>query len=650
MIAGIETSALGNRFTGTSRYITCLLEQIQSLDDEVKTFSAFDDKTKFHLKKKGLQKFYYRNFILKKQMAEHKVDYTFFPDYFMPDNFTIPSVIIIHDLSFISHPQFYTKSFSAFYKYQLKRTLKNNPLILTISENSRNAINKYLGIKKEEIHLLQAYTALNEKAIYNNKNGNFLLYVGHIEPRKNLRFLISNFLRWKELNRSDLKLKLTGELWIKTSETTKLLNAFYDHPDIEFTGYVEETELSRLYKNATGFVHTSFVEGFCMPVLEAMHYKLPIICSSNTGAEEISSPYSFAINPYDDKSLIRGFDKLRDIIRAKGKADYDIKYSPQLMKDQLFKITDILKSKIKKKISVAIQPAVTKEEAIEKTLLYSNLFNSGIAKSILHKSILDAEISKEELENLLLKLFIENRVYFKDDIVYLNYTSSFYKKPSAKIAASKNKRVIKLLNLIPFVSSISFSGGTVHYGFEDHNDIDLFIIVKSNALYIVYAFIHFIALMFNVRKEFCANYLIDEREMEIKYSRDIYTANQIISLRSFKNENSLNWFFQNNDWIKYFYPNFSWSVSKEEYKLRKNLFLFPFNKLLKTFYRTLYRKPLNENQNGSSIKLEEFCIKLHTNDNREKIIREFFNAWEKYKTNKVEYSFAEHFQKKAAVQ
>jgi glycosyltransferase involved in cell wall biosynthesis len=104
--------------------------------------------------------------------------------------------------------------------------------------------------------------------------------------------------------------------------------------DIEFCGYVSENELSTLYSNASAFVHTSIVEGFGFPVLEAMHFGLPILCSAGTGTEEISKPYSITVDPFDGLSLMKGFNLL--VTAEKHcKEDYSIKYSPRLMCEQL---------------------------------------------------------------------------------------------------------------------------------------------------------------------------------------------------------------------------------------------------------------------------------------------------------------------------
>ncbi len=224
MIIGIDASASGLKSTGIGRYITCLLEQLKNSDNEIKIFQSSDNYEKHLIEKikrsslnkkyQGLKRHYYRIFSLTHEMVKSKVDCGIFPNYFISNNFNKPSTIVIHDLSFITHPQFYSKKFVIYYKYLLKQTLKQNPLILTVSEHTKENICKYLNIKKENILLLQAYSNIVKISSYNKEQAPadtpYFLYVGHIEPRKNLLFLVANFLRWKN------KIKLITEVTQKS--------------------------------------------------------------------------------------------------------------------------------------------------------------------------------------------------------------------------------------------------------------------------------------------------------------------------------------------------------------------------------------------------------------------------------------------------
>ena len=121
---------------------------------------------------------------------------------------------------------------------------------------------------------------------------------------------------------------------------------YADHEDVEFLGYVSEDELHKLYSGASAFVHASFVEGFGFPVLEAMHYGLPILCSTGSGTEEISNAYSVFFNPKDANDIKKGFDSLMQKL-DKQIVGYNIKYSPELMQHQLNELLTIIERRIK---------------------------------------------------------------------------------------------------------------------------------------------------------------------------------------------------------------------------------------------------------------------------------------------------------------
>jgi glycosyltransferase involved in cell wall biosynthesis len=648
MRIGIETSALSNKFTGTSRYINCLLEQLKSTEHELVTFSPKRQNygkgylnPLFNMSKGGIQRHLYRHLFLAEEMENERIDCGIFPNYFMPVQFNKPSIIIIHDLSFITHPQFYSKLFVYYYNKQMKETLKQNPVIVTVSENSKEQIHKHLGIKKENIFLIQAFTNFNKfstESGITNASTPYLLYVGHVEPRKNLHFLIENFLVWKKDRNIDIRLIIAGEIWIKSSSVNRLLNKYMNHPDVTFTGYVEEDELHKLYSNAAGFVHTSFVEGFGFPVLEAMNYELPIICSQGTATEEISSPGSITINPDSNSSLIKGLDQIYSNYLLGNGTKYKINYSAGLMSSQLNTVLNMIADKSSNHFYPSEPVTINTEEAVEKTLLYASLFNSGIRKDKLFNSIFDIKTTEKMMETALNNLFKGNKISIWDNTFYLNDNKkNFYLIKNTNGKLKKSLMFLNILKKFPLVSVISFSGGTAHYGIEQHDDIDLFIICKPHCLYLVYAVIHIFSYIFGLRDTICANYLIDENNLEIKSPRDFYTAHQIISLVPYKNKSGFNKFLENNKWINNFFPNFE--IDKYPYKNASKWYAV-FSQLnipIMLFYRNLYKKKIS-GDSSESLRLDPGSLRLHTNDHRERITSLFESEWKIYRDNKLNSS------------
>ena len=634
MIIGIEASSLADKNTGTGRYLSCILEQLKKTSDRVMIFNSPDGSDRKDPKSR-IKKIWYRNYSVRKDIGRTGPDCIIFPDYYMPAGIDIQSAVIIHDLSFISHPQFYPKYFTAYYNYQIKRTLNQNPVIVTVSEHSRRNIVKYLGINEKNILIVQGYSKLHLNNNVNSateKNGSpYLLYVGHIEPRKNLNFMVEGFLNWKKKTRSEFKLKIIGELWIRSKSTSALLDNYRSHPDVEFTGYVGDEDLTDAYSNASGFIHTSFEEGFGFPVLEAMHYRLPILCSGNTATGEISGPLSVKIDPSNDASYFEGLERLNELINRKKFINYDILYSPGQTAMQLEILLDRLGNRYS--LPVNIPDAKTKTEALEKTLLYARMFNCGIKSDLLHRQIFDIKMSKAELKETVNESIRIGLAFKKGDHIFINYSwnKSFYANKN-KIIGKKAGNLLRFLGKLPLTSMIAFSGGTNHYGIHNHDDIDIFIITKPNSVYIVYLIIHVFTYLIRSRKELCANYLIDENNLKILYQHDFYTAHQIISLRPFRNPQMLIKFWHENAWVKKFFPNFECSEPNGNFQASNFTLLKPVNLFLMKIYKRLYKAKINISKESGSLILEPDCLKLHTNDHRknitirfEKILGEYFN-------------------------
>jgi len=274
------------------------------------------------------------------------------------------------------------------------------------------------------------------------------------------------------------------------------------------------------------------------------------------------------------------------------------------------------------------------EEAVEKTLLYYKLFNSGISENLLHSFLLDCKVSRDELDDVVKSLLDKKTVGISDGIVYLNKKiESFYKPKPLINNVRPTKKLLRLLRRMPFISAIAFSGGTANYGLENHDDIDLFIITKPFTVYIVYFLIHVASLLLKSRKILCINYLVDETALQIRIQRDLFTANQIIALKPFKNESFLHYFLNNNNWIVGHYPNYS--IPETNHTGSSGIYsaFRPLNYLIRLLYRFRYKQYLLRLEEGSVI-LSESIIKLHTTDYRSKIIREFHKQWNRYTSEK----------------
>ncbi len=124
----------------------------------------------------------------------------------------------------------------------------------------------------------------------------YILFVGNIEKRKNLKLLLDAFYILKE-NKSELNLKIVGKLGYQGQEILTLISNHKYKQFIETTGYVSNIDLLSLYENSRVFVYPSIYEGFGIPVLEAMMRKIPVVAVNKSAISELATGASLLVDP-----------------------------------------------------------------------------------------------------------------------------------------------------------------------------------------------------------------------------------------------------------------------------------------------------------------------------------------------------------------
>jgi len=216
-------------------------------------------------------------------------------------------VTIIHDLTPILFPKLHRINSVIVHKLAMKSVIKNASLLLTPSQNTKHDILRlYRTNAKIEVTHEGIPTPNFEAPEPKNTNlpqvtTPYILYLGTIEPRKNLDLLVDAFLELKESHLLPHSLVLAGGLGWKIKP---LLNRLKNHQkDIILTGYISEEQKASLYKHADMFVYPSLYEGFGLPPLEAMSYYIPVICSTGGSLKEIFEKYALMFEPRDKETL-----------------------------------------------------------------------------------------------------------------------------------------------------------------------------------------------------------------------------------------------------------------------------------------------------------------------------------------------------------
>lgn len=246
------------------------------------------------------------------------------PNY-IPRAFKGKTVNTIHDMSHILFPQYHP--YKRIMKFKIySKSLQRSDKIITVSMNSRSEILDLLKVPEHKVRVTyegasEAYRPLivpNEKSnmirsLYKIR-GHFLLYVGTIEPRKNLLRLIEAFnLAIKQLPSSfDMNLVIAGGKGWLYDEIFNRVRELGIEGKVVFTGYVIDEHLPFLYNMAQSFVYPSIYEGFGLPPLEAMSCGLPVISSNTSSIPEVVGDAGILVNPYNVHDLAEAIYKVVD--------------------------------------------------------------------------------------------------------------------------------------------------------------------------------------------------------------------------------------------------------------------------------------------------------------------------------------------------
>ena len=217
----------------------------------------------------------------------------------------IKLVITVHDLAFLLFPKHFTFKDRFLLNFHTKRAVQMADKIIAPSEATKRDIIKFYNISGDKIevvyHGVETRQCLVSTATVNNP---YILFVGSIQPRKNLVKLIEAFeilkippapfakggvkLPLSKRGWGGLKLIIAGGKGWMADEIYKKAKESKFSDEIIFMGSVSDDKLSNLYKNASIFVMPSLYEGFGLPVLEAMSYGIPCVISDNSSLREIA--------------------------------------------------------------------------------------------------------------------------------------------------------------------------------------------------------------------------------------------------------------------------------------------------------------------------------------------------------------------------
>lgn len=258
-------------------------------------------------------------------------------------NFVVPPRVkgriinTVYDMVYKTFPQTMEKANYRKLDRSLKDSCSRADAVITISENSKQELMGYLGVPEEKIHIIppgvdlsvykpmealsKAMADIRQKYSLPEK---YLLYLGTIEPRKNIPTVIRAFHQFSLSDKQGYKLVVAGKKGWMFQEVFDLVTSLGLKDKVIFSGYVDEEDKPYIYAGADVFLFPSLYEGFGMPPLEAMACGVPVITSNTSSLPEVVGDAGIQTDPLDVEAIssaimqLTSDSELRQTLVAKG--------------------------------------------------------------------------------------------------------------------------------------------------------------------------------------------------------------------------------------------------------------------------------------------------------------------------------------------
>jgi glycosyltransferase involved in cell wall biosynthesis len=330
MRVGIDAHCLGQQKTGNETYTFNLVKHLASLERSGIEYTVY-----VHRRWQADEEIFSDGFRCKEirpvnpliripigfaiQSRVENVD-VFHAQYLLPHHLRCRTVVTVHDVLYERFPEYFTKWDCYRHRIGVRWSCGRANHIITVSQSSKRDLVELYGLDPSNISVIypgpdacyrplardEARERLRER--YGIEE-DFILYVGAIQPRKNIPKLLSAFARVKCEHKVPHKLVIVGPKSWLAENTFLSLEGNPAKNDILLTGYVPREDLPWFYNASTIFVYVSMCEGFGLPVVEAMACGTPTITSRGSSLEEIAGKAAILVDPKDEEAIANAINQ-----------------------------------------------------------------------------------------------------------------------------------------------------------------------------------------------------------------------------------------------------------------------------------------------------------------------------------------------------
>lgn len=230
------------------------------------------------------------------------------------------NLLVIHDLNFEHYPEFMPWKNRIYYRYFSPRYAKKADYIVTVSEFSKHDIMNLYGIAPEKISVVpngahELYKPLKQQKkedIRNEFNNGkpYFIFIGALNPRKNIARLLQAFDLYKTQNQTDTTLVIVGERMFWNQEMQKAYTSLKHKDAVNFTGRMEPKKLQEVMGAAHALVYVPLFEGFGIPVVEAFHAGVPVIGSQTSSIPEVAGNAALLVDPFNTQAIANAMKRI----------------------------------------------------------------------------------------------------------------------------------------------------------------------------------------------------------------------------------------------------------------------------------------------------------------------------------------------------
>jgi len=265
--------------------------------------------------------FTYSHLLIAAELGKEKLDVYHSPANVIPYNYNKPSVVTVHDLAIYKEKKWFPSGQKFSTRFLVPKSMKKAKHIIAVSQATKRDIIKLFKIPSEKISVVYESVTVDKyptrtKDIsalkrYNLKD-KYILFVGTLEPRKNLLRLLQAYSQLiKEKPRfAAYDLVLAGMRGWKSKNIFRLINKLKLKERVKYLEYIPHNFKIDLLKQATVFVFPSFYEGFGLPPLEAMSLGCPVVVSKTSSLPEVCGEAAEYVNPQRSESIAKALEKV----------------------------------------------------------------------------------------------------------------------------------------------------------------------------------------------------------------------------------------------------------------------------------------------------------------------------------------------------